>query len=382
MIRRATRKPTDFSQTLAQIERIRKSHPGNLACKHFNLAYFNKLSHTDKQELLKIIKSGTDNADSSMGCYAMRPSDYDKYRPFFRKVLAEYHRVSEDAVHRTDWDLKNVKDVPANGVLDLKEIGCPPLSLRIRVGRNLEAFPLPGGLSKSQQVQLEKQMHIVFEKLIAMKRFGGNIYSLTPGDKYHIGKAKYKELVRAHIMFKDMSADKYLHSAGISNGWPYGRGCYVSADRGFIIWVGEEDHLRVVCMGHTTNLMSVFSRLKQALDVCESLPGMKFAKSKFYGYVTSCPTNLGTGMRASVHIKLPHLTSDGTPKKVKVVAKRFGLSVRGVGGEHTPIGADGTVDISPSARFCITEANIVCSLYKGLKLLLEEEHKFGKAKEK
>jgi hypothetical protein len=47
--------------------------------------------------------------------------------------------------------------------------------------------------------------------------------------------------------------------------------------------------------------------------------------------------------------------------------------VRGVGGEHTPIGADGTVDISPSARFCITEAEIVTALYKGIELVMKAE---------
>jgi len=74
------------------------------------------------------------------------------------------------------------------------------------------------------------------------------------------------------------------------------------------------------------------------------------------GVVTSCPTNAGTGMRASVHIALPNLTADGTEAKAKAICKPLGLSVRGIGGEHTPIGKDGTVDISPSARFCITEA--------------------------
>lgn len=94
-----------------------------------------------------------------------------------------------------------------------------------------------------------------------------------------------------------------------------------------------------------------------------------------YGVVTSCPTNCGTGMRASVHIPLPNLTKDGTDKKAKEICRPLGLSVRGTGGEHTPIGKDGTVDISPSARFCITEAEIIVALYKGLKLLKEEETK-------
>merc|ERR1711953_1595295 len=99
-----------------------------------------------------------------------------------------------------------------------------------------------------------------------------------------------------------------------------------------------------------------------------SIDGIKFATSSDYGYVTSCPSNLGTGMRASVHVKLPNLTADGTDAKAKEVAKPLGLSVRGTGGEHTPIGADGTVDISPSARLMIQEAEIICALYEGIKL--------------
>ena len=80
-------------------------------------------------------------------------------------------------------------------------------------------------------------------------------------------------------------------------------------------------------------------------------------------------------MRASLHIALPKLTADGTDARAKTIAKPLGLSVRGVGGEHTPIGADGTVDISPSARFCITEAEIITCLYKGIALLKSEEDK-------
>jgi creatine kinase len=71
-------------------------------------------------------------------------------------------------------------------------------------------------------------------------------------------------------------------------------------------------------------------------------------------------------MRASLHIQLPHLTADGTDAKAKAIATNYGLSVRGLGGEHTPIGADGTVDISPHARFCIKECEIIASLYDGI----------------
>ena len=117
----------------------------------------------------------------------------------------------------------------------------------------------------------------------------------------------------------------------------------------------------------------VFERLKTALDTVESIEGLKFAHSEKYGYVTSCPTNLGTGMRASVLMKIPNLCKDGTEAKAKVVCKPFGLGVRGMGGEHTAIGADGTCDISPTARFCISEAEIVTALYNGIKNLKAAE---------
>merc|ERR1712224_134899 len=179
-----------------------------------------------------------------------------------------------------------------------------------------------------------------------------------------------------------MSADSFLLSAGISADWPHGRGCYVSGDKKFIIWCGEEDHLRIMCMFRGTVLNEVFDKLKTAVDLCEKLIPGGCAKSPDFGVVTSCPTNIGTGMRASVHYPIPNLTKDGTETKAKEICKPLGLSVRGKGGEHTAIGADGTVDISPSARFCISEAEIVTALYKGLKLLKVEEDKAGEGCEK
>ena len=190
-----------------------------------------------------------------------------------------------------------------------------------------------------------------------------------------------QELVDAHVMFKDMDEDPYLKSAGIASDWPCGRGCYQSADGGFIIWFGEEDQLRIMCMGKGFVLNSVFDRLETALKVVEAIDGIEFATSSKYGYVTSCPSNLGTGMRASVHVKVPNLTSDGTDTKAKAAAKPLGLSVRGMGGEHTPIGKDGTIDLSPSNRLFITEAEIVTKLFNGVKLLLEKEAAAGGAAE-
>ncbi len=366
-----------YEQKLAQIAALKADQPQNIAIQCFDPAYFATLGPDEQARLMTCLNSGIENPDSEMGCYACQPSDYDDFRPFFAKALARNHRVAEDAKHTNNWDLSSVDGLPDEGVLDMAALGLPPLSMRVRVGRNLADFPLPGSMTRDQRVALETRMMAAFQVLIDHPDYGGAYHSLTPGNLNQITQAQYQELVDAHIMFKDMSNDSYLLAAGIAADWPHGRGCYVSDDRSFIIWVGEEDHLRIMCMERGTVLNRVFDRLKTALDVVNGIDGLTFAMSDDYGVVTSCPTNLGTAMRASVHIQLPNLTADGTDQKAKAIAKPLGLSVRGAGGEHTPIGADGTVDISPSARFCITEAQIIAALYKGIALLKAEEEAAG-----
>lgn len=364
----------DHAEALARIYIMKKLYPDNLAIKHWDFEYFASLPEDQKKALLMVARSGIDNGDSGMGAYAMQPSDYDRFKPYMDAVIRDYHGVPAGQNHVTDWNLSGVSGLPANGKLDLTKLGLNNISMRVRVGRNLSAFPLPGAMTQKDRQDLENTMLRAFKALIADPRYGGEYCSLTPGHANEITETRYKQLVKDHIMFKDMAADRYLASAGIASSWPYGRGCYISKDRGFIVWVGEEDHLRIMCMKKGIYLNDVFDRLRNALDKMETLPNCKFAHSNEYGYVTSCPTNLGTGMRASVHVAIPKLTKNGKDvSEAKKVCKELGLSVRGVGGEHTAAGEGGIVDISPSARFCIKEAEIVTALYKGIEKLMARE---------
>ena len=302
----------------------------------------------------------------------MTPSDYHTFSGFFDKVIRDYHGDKSGCKkHVTDW-------TTAGKDYDVGKLGQKELSMRVRVGRNLVGFNLPGRMSKDERIRFELRMLPAFE--LISEKYGGKIYSLTPdfgedGDNPNlISQEKYQQLVETHVMFKDMDADPYLKSAGISSDWPYGRGCWQSDDKEKIIWFGEEDQLRIMCMKKGTDLLEVFSNLESMLDTIEKLDGIEFAKDDNFGYLTSCPSNLGTGMRASVHVKIPKLTSDGTDKKAKEVCKPLGLSVRGTGGEHTPIGSDGTVDISPSARLFIKESEIIGKLYLGIENLMAIEN--------
>ncbi|CAJ1955685.1 unnamed protein product [Cylindrotheca closterium] len=366
----------DTESVVSKCEEILKAHPGNRCCKYLKeyvtTDEFKGLSEADQAVLWKCVRTGIDNEDSGLGCYAMTTSDYSKFGGFFDKVIRDYHGDDTGAKkHETDW---NTGDTD----YDVKKLGQDELSMRVRVGRNLVGFNLPGAMDKAERVKFEQRMLSAFEKL--KEAYGGEVYSLTPdfGDDGAnpnlISDEKYNELVKAHVMFKDMDADPYLKSAGIASDWPFGRGCWQSDDKMRIIWFGEEDQLRIMCMKKGSNLLEVFTNLNAMLKTVESIEGIEFAKDSDYGYVTSCPSNLGTGMRASVHIKIPKLTSDGTDKKAKEVCKPLGLSVRGTGGEHTPIGADGTVDISPSSRLFIKESEIIGKLYEGIEKLMAIEN--------
>ncbi len=349
-------------QVIASIRTIRESNPENLMARHFDEDYFRGLDGPLCRRLTRIIASGIENPDSQMGAYAMNPEDYELFAPMLDPMIRDFHGVpAETAIaQKHDWDTSAMScDL---GAIDsrLKDV-----SMRVRVARNVSTFPLPGAMSKEQRMALEDLAARAFTRMREDSAFGGHYLSITPGSPYEIDATEYERRVKAHQMFKDMSGDRYLNVAGISADWPHGRGMYVSRDEDFLVWVGEEDHLRVMAMQLGGNLNALFERLRAGLErLRDLLPA--FATSPRYGNVTSCPTNLGAGMRASLHMRLPGLTSNGRDLTgVKREAKALGLAVRGAGGEHSDAGEGGLVDISPSARLGVTEMVIMRRLYDG-----------------
>lgn len=80
----------------------------------------------------------------------MNPGDYDEFYPFFKTALEKYHKVDlSKTKHVNNWSLKGVEGLPADGKLDLTKLGLPELSMRVRTGRNLKKYPLPGGMNKA-----------------------------------------------------------------------------------------------------------------------------------------------------------------------------------------------------------------------------------------
>lgn len=115
-----------------------------------------------------------------------------------------------------------------------------------------------------------------------------------------------KQLIEDHFLFKE--GDRFLESSGLNRDWPAGRGIFHNKEKTFLIWVNEEDQLRIISMQKGADIGAVFKRLSIAATLIEK--EAKFARDDHLGYITSCPTNLGTALRASVHIKLPMLSKN------------------------------------------------------------------------
>jgi creatine kinase/arginine kinase len=116
------------------------------------------------------------------------------------------------------------------------------------------------------------------------------------------------------------------------------------------------------------NIYEVFSRLILAINKIEDK--IEFSYNDHLGYITSCPTNLGTAMRASVHIKLPNLGKN--MDKFENIAKKYHVQIRGIDGEHSK-SKGGVYDISNKRRLGVSEVQCVQDMYNGIVELIKEE---------
>jgi len=176
-------------------------------------------------------------------------------------------------------------------------------------------------------------------------------------------------------LFKD--DDRFLRSARAFEDWPNNRGIFFNTAKNFLVWVNEEDHLRLISMQMGGNLKAVYLRLMKAIEAMEAYNAannLSFAEREGLGYLTFCPSNLGTTLRASVHIKVPLLAkSEAT---LHQFCERFNLQARGIHGEHTE-SVGGVYDISNKRRLGLTEFQAIKEMRDGIRCVIEEEKKLG-----
>ncbi len=237
---------------------------------------------------------------------------------------------------------------------------------RIRVGRSIEGFGLSPGITKKQRTDLEKLMKNAFAKFPG--ELAGKYYPLLGMDE----KDRQK-LVDDHFLF--ISGDKNLIAAGMERDWPEGRGIFHNSAKTFLVWVNEEDQLRIISMQKGGDVRGVFERLSKGIktvqDSVKAESGKDFMLDPKLGFLHSCPTNLGTGMRASVHIDLPGWTKEGLPS-LKKRCEELALQPRGTRGESG--GQTGvTYDISNKHRLGYSEVQLVQTMIDGVNTLYVED---------
>jgi creatine kinase/arginine kinase len=121
-------------------------------------------------------------------------------------------------------------------------------------------------------------------------------------------------------------------------------------------------------MQQGAGIAEVFDRLCRACKTISEIAD--FARDDHLGYITSCPTNLGTALRASVHIKLPKLMNK--KEEFNKIADQYFVQIRGIHGEHTETN-DGVFDISNRRRLGRSEKELVQDMINGVRALIDAE---------
>merc|ERR1712180_349399 len=354
-----------LAQTMAPFPEIKSTH--SLTAKHVTAEKWAKLGdHVTKTSgftLAKAIACAVEFDNQHCGIYAGDEDSYIDFADVFDPLICEYHGLSADFKHTSDMDVEKIKGNVADDV--------PVHSVRIRVGRSIQGFGLSPGITKQQRVDVEALMKNAFAKLEG--DLAGNYYPLTGMDE-----AVRQQLVDDHFLF--MSGDPNLKVAGMERDWPEGRGIFHNKDKTFLTWVNEEDQLRIISMQSGGDVKGVFDRLARGIkavgDSVKKESGKDFMLDPKYGYIHSCPTNLGTGMRASVHVDLPGYTKEGV-NILKQRCEALHLQPRGTRGESG--GQTGiTYDISNKHRLGYSEVQLVQKMIDGVNTLVKEDRELQK----
>lgn len=184
------------------------------------------------------------------------------------------------------------------------------LSTRIRLARNLKGIPFPNKMSEDDA---KKVIDTVEKALDEMN------YVFTKIDLSSMSEAEKQKYVEERYISPDFASSKLPCAA------------YISEDENVSIMVNEEDHIRIQCIyaGYED---------KKAYELIEKVDGylaekLEYAVHEKYGYLTSCLTNVGTGMRVSYMLRLPAMASSGVLDNIFQTIGKLGVTVRGIYGE-------------------------------------------------
>ena len=225
------------------------------------------------------------------------------------------------------------------------------ISSRVRLARNLSGHPFPGWAKKNDRLQILELIKPPVEALPEMEgAFSSYLQELSALEK--------QVLVERHLISREHAAK----SAGSA--------VVIDKPQSLSIMINEEDHLRMQVLRPGLQLRNAF----QALDKVDSTLETKldYAFHPQLGYLTACPTNVGTGMRASAMIHLPGLVLSEQINQVIQAINKIGLAVRGLYGEGTE--AMGNLfQVSNQITLGEPEEEIISQLNKVIERIIENE---------
>lgn len=235
---------------------------------------------------------------------------------------------------------------------DNRDSKCPVvLMTRIRLARNLANHRFPGRADPEEREQILRQCQSSLAETPGLKRSTSvRIEDLNPQER--------QLLVERHLISRELVGSEC------------GAGVVINRDQSVSVMVNEEDHLRIQVLRTGFEFRKAWSTIDSLDTALEQ--SLDYAFSPKLGYLTACPTNLGTGMRASAMMHLPALVIAGQMEKVVRAVNQLGMVVRGLFGEGSD--ASGSIfQISNQTTLGETEPVIVKRLQNVLKSIVEHE---------
>lgn len=226
------------------------------------------------------------------------------------------------------------------------------ISSRIRLARNICKLPMPFLQNESSSFTVLEKVRLAYEEL-NLKEQGYNFINMSD-----VPSLARQILTEKHLISPEFAATKT------------NQGLIISNDESVSIMINEEDHLRIQVLTNGLQLDKAWAIADGIDDLLESR--LDFAFSEKNGYLTACPTNVGTGLRASVMIHLPALVLAKQAKRFFSTLTQLGLTVRGLYGEGTE--ATGNFyQISNRTTLGQKESEIIQNLTSVVLQITEEE---------
>ena len=233
------------------------------------------------------------------------------------------------------------------------------ISSRIRLARNFRKIPFPNRAD--------------FEQLAAVEQ---STESVMPHVEQVIGKHfRHLKMDQLTKLQRDVLLEKRLVTRNLLKNTQY-RDAYISEDDSVSVLVNEEDHLRIQCMTPGLDLAHTFALASEIDDAVEAELNIAFDEKM--GYLTSCPTNLGTGLRASVVLHLPGLVFTKNIANIINISQQLGLSIRGLYNDDKEV-IGNLFQISNQLTLGFSEEEIIANLVSAVTEITAHERRARKA---